>query len=193
MAKTESKQEHVYQIKITLKGSKPPIWRRFQVTGDTTLQKLHGIIQIVMGWENSHLHQFIIGGKEFGEPDSEFDDFGPGTFNEKKFKLNNVVKKEKQRFEYQYDFGDDWRHDILIEKILPLDPSIKYPVVLDGKRACPPEDCGGVWGYEDILEIIGNPKHEQYEEIMDWLGGEFDPEEFQVDQVNKYLGHPRRL
>ncbi len=174
----------IYQIKITLIGAKPPIWRRFQVGGDITLHRLHGIIQIVMGWENAHLHSFEIAGKEYGEPNPEF---VSDSLNEKKFKLCDVVEKEKQRFKYEYDFGDDWLHDVVVEKILPADPGAKYPVVLDGARSCPPEDCGGVWGYMDMLEIIRNPKHERYEELLEWIGDEFDPEAFSIDQINACL------
>jgi len=178
------KWKNIYQLKITLIGSKPPIWRRFQVSDDITLQRLDGIIQIVMGWENAHLHQFVINGEEYGKPDKEFD---KEINNEKKFTMGEIIVREKQRFEYQYDFGDDWRHDLLVEKIFPAEPDWKHPVVLVGARACPPEDCGGIWGYMDMLEIMSNPKHERYDEIMDWTGGEFDPEAFPMDEINTCL------
>ena len=135
-----------------------------------------------MGWENYHLHQFIVGNAYFGEPDPDFD-----AEDDRKVKLIQIVRTEKQKFTYEYDFGDDWRHEILVEKIHQPEPRVRYPVCLKGKRACPPEDCGGVWGYDDLLEIIKDPDNEEYEEMMDWLGGEFDPEAFDLDSINQRL------
>jgi hypothetical protein len=178
----KSKAVPIYQIKVTLKDSKPPIWRRFQVTSDTTLYKLHLILQEVMGWDNYHLHQFIVGHTYFGEPDPDYD-----SEDDRKVNLSQIVEREKQKFTYEYDFGDSWLHEILIEKILLPEPGVRYPICLKGKRACPPEDCGGVWGYDDLLEIIKDPDNEEYEEMMDWLGGEFDPEFFDLDSINQRL------
>ena len=180
----ELASEVIYQIKVTLRGSKPPIWRRIQVAGDTNLGKLHRIIQEVMGWYNSHLHEFIIDGEHYGEPSP--DDFFD-VEDENKFKLSRVVFGEKSRLVYEYDFGDSWEHVLLVEKILPPEPGVRYPICLKGKRACPPEDCGGIWGYESLLEIIRDPEDSEHEEMLEWLGGEFDPEEFDLDGVNKGL------
>jgi hypothetical protein len=105
----------------------------------------------------------------------------------KNMKISYLLKKEKDKIVYEYDFGDGWEHDVLLEKILPADEKLKSPVCLAGKMACPPEDCGGVWGYADLLEILKNPKHEEYDSYMDWLGGEFDPEHFDKEAVNKIL------
>jgi hypothetical protein len=182
MKSRQSKKAPIYQIKVTLKDSKPPIWRRLQVAGDTTLYGLHLILQEAMGWENYHLHQFIVGRTYFGEPDPDFD-----AEDDSNVKLGQIVQREKQKFTYEYDFGDDWLHEILLEKILPPEPGVRYPVCLKGKRACPPEDCGGVWGYDDLLETIKDPGNEEYEEMMDWLGGEFDPEAFDLDSINQRL------
>ena len=135
-----------------------------------------------MGWENYHLHQFIVGNTYFGEPDPDFD-----AEDDRKVKLSQIVRSEKQKFTYEYDFGDDWLHEILIEKIHQPEQGVRYPVCLKGKRACPPEDCGGVWGYDDLLEIIKDPDNKEYEEMMDWLGGEFDPESFDLDSINQRL------
>ena len=184
---TSSKQPTepcVYQIKVTLKGSKPPIWRRIQVTSDTTLGKLHRILQVVMGWEDYHLHQFIIGGAYYGEPHP---DYGFEMKDEREVKLNQVVSGEKSRFTYEYDFGDSWEHELLVEKILPLEEGKHYPVCLKGKRACPPEDCGGIWGYYNLLEAIQNPNHPEHEELLEWVGEGFDPEEFDLDGINQVL------
>lgn len=183
--------KNIYQIKVTLKDSKPPIWRRILVADTTTLLKLHDILQTVMGWTNSHLHHFIINDEFYGEPmDDEFGDMG--TKNEARYKLNQLVSGKGFRFRYEYDFGDSWLHDLVVEKILPAEKGAQYPVCIAGKRACPPEDVGGVWGYEDFLEAISNPKHPEHKEMLEWAGGEFDPERFDLDEVNEGLRHPRK-
>jgi Plasmid pRiA4b ORF-3-like protein len=177
----------VYQIKVTLKGSKPPIWRRMQVTSETTLAQLHGILQRVMGWESYHLYQFVVGGMEYGDPrmleEMESEDA-------RRVSLATLVRGERDTFLYEYDFGDRWDHELLIEKVLPLEEGKRYPVCLMGKRACPPEDCGGVWGYAGFLEAIQDPKHPEHEEMLEWVGGAFDPDAFDLDEVNTAL---RRL
>lgn len=183
----QPRNDVVYQLKVTLKGSKPPIWRRLQVPGNISLHKLHLILQVAMGWANAHLYQFRVGGTEFGEPDPEGDFYGLKMKNSRKTELSKVAPREKTRFIYEYDFGDSWEHEILIERILPTEPGIRYPVCLAGRRACPPEDCGGIWGYADLLEIIGDPGHEEHEEMMEWLGGWFDPKAFDMDEVNGIL------
>jgi len=174
----------VYQLKITLKGAKPPIWRRVQVPSDITLEELHYLIQMAMGWTDSHLHQFTINGVEYGQPMPEYDF---DVRNEAPVKLSRVVAGEKSKFHYTYDMGDDWEHEILVEKVLPRDANQFYPVCIKGKRACPPEDCGGVWGYGDFLEAIHNPEHPEHETMLEWIGGEFDPEAFDIDEVNEAL------
>lgn len=181
----------IYQIKVTLNDSKPPIWRRVLVEDTTTLGKLHTILQTAMGWTNSHLHHFIINDDFYGEPDEdEFSDIE--TKNEKRFRLNQFVTRKGFKFVYEYDFGDSWEHTILVEAILPAEKGTQYPVCIAGKRACPPEDVGGVWSYEDFLKVIANPKDPQYEEMMEWLGVKFDPERFNLAHVNEGLRHPRR-
>jgi len=175
----------VYQLKVTLKGSKPPIWRRIQVPGDVTLYKLHKVLQVAMGWTDSHLHQFIAHGRYYGEPDPDFADMD--VVNERRVKLSQVADREKAKFIYEYDFGDDWLHEILVEKILPPEAGASYPACLAGKRSAPPEDCGGIWGYEEFLGAIGDPKHPEHEEMLEWVGGEFDPEAFDLAAVNREL------
>ena len=151
------KPTQIYQIKVTLNDTHPPIWRRIQVPGNTTLLKLHDILQIVMGWEDYHLHMFTIEGSIYGDPaDDEYGDLG--TIDEANYKLNQVIDREGQRFTYEYDFGDSWDHTLLVEKILPPQEGVRYPICLKGKRACPPEDVGGVWGYENFLEAIRDPE-----------------------------------
>ncbi len=181
-----SKPIEVYQIKVTLRGSHPPIWRQIQVTSDTTLAKLHRILQRVMGWEDTHLHQFVIQDERYGTPYKN--DEGPRKMRgERKHKLGDVVPAEGSEFTYDYDFGDDWQHVLVIEKILPPQENIHCPLCLAGARACPPEDVGGLPGYGNFLEAMRDPRHREHEEFLDWIGGAFDPEAFDVDQVNQKL------
>lgn len=185
MPPRKQKAASIYQLKVTLKGSKPPIWRRIQVRSDTKLPQLHEILQIAMGWMDSHLHQFIAGRTFYGVPDPEFG--LDGMEDESKIRLDRLLAFEKDKIVYEYDFGDGWEHDILLEKILEPDAAVHYPVCMTGKRACPPEDCGGVWGYANLLETLNDPQHEEYEDMLGWVGGEFDPAAFDLDEVNEAL------
>ncbi len=178
--------KQIYQIKVTLKYIRPPIWRRIQVPANITLAKLHDILQIAMGWEGYHLHLFSIGEADYGDPQDDETGFH-SILSEKRYRLNQVIPGEGTRFTYEYDFGDSWDHELLVEKILPPEPGAAYPRCLKGKRACPPEDVGGVWGYAGFLEAIQDPDHPEHEEMLDWIGGEFDPEEFDLDLVNRAL------
>jgi len=179
--------DQVYQFKIVLKDIKPPIWRRIQVPKTYSFWDLHVAIQDAMGWYDCHLHEFKLinyfTGAEIniGIPDEEFEDYKtlPGW----KYKITDYFILEKQWVNYIYDFGDYWKHRITLEKILPKEKNIDYPICIKGKRACPPEDCGSSYGYENFLEIIRNPKDEQYEEMLEWVGGEFDPEHFDPKEV----------
>jgi len=174
----------IYQLKITLKDIKPPVWRRVEVPGEFTLGRLHTPIQMAMGWEGGHLHQYTVFGMEYGMPEEDLD---MGVEDEDRITLDRLPLHEKVKFHYVYDFGDDWQHEILVEKILPRVAGKTYPVCVKGKRACPPEDVGAVWGYADFLEILGDREHPQREEMMVWVGGGFNPEAFDPDQVNRRL------
>lgn len=178
----------IHQLKVTLKGSKPPIWRRFKVSDQITLFKLHKILQVVMGWTDSHLHHFLIGKTYYQEPDREF---GSGAVNEKRVKLSQLRLREKTKFYYEYDFGDGWEHEIVVEKIMPAAGENCLPVCLKGSRACPPEDIGGIWGYADFLEALHDPTHPDHEGMLEWIGGQFDPEAFYLAEVNRSLGKIR--
>lgn len=184
MAKSDQKERLIYQLKVTLKDSKPPIWRRVQVASDVSLAKLHQILQVAMGWTDSHLHQFVVGQTYYGIPDPGFDF---EVEDERRARLNQVAPGVKKKFIYEYDFGDGWQHEIAVEKILQPEPGVRYPVCLAGKRACPPEDCGGVWGYESFLEIIRDLKHPEHDEMLEWAEGEFDSEAFDLNSVNQDL------
>jgi hypothetical protein len=176
MAKTKNAGV-IYQLKITLRDTKPPVWRRVQVQ-DCTLGRLHDVIQTCMGWTNSHLHAFEVGGEQYSEPDP---DGMMETEDERKVKLSQVVARGFKKFAYTYDFGDNWDHTVEVEKTLEAEPGVRYPRCVDGKRACPPEDCGGPWGYADFLKAIRDPKHPEHEDMLEWAGDGFDPEEFDVE------------
>jgi hypothetical protein len=174
----------VYQLKITLRGvSKPPVWRRILVPGNITLRELHEIIQRVMGWGNCHLHVFTTEWQEYGSPDPEL-----GHANDQKIRLDQVLTGQGDRLRYTYDFGDDWEHDIVAEQTLTPEPGQAYPRCTAGKGACPPEDCGGAWGYADLKEILADSSHDQHQDMLDWLGiesgTEFDPAEFSVTEAD---------
>ena len=174
----------IFQLKIALNGTKPTIWRRVLVKDSISFYRLHMIIQNVMGWWNSHLHEFSVNGLRIGDP---YDDDTGEVTDSKKVRLEEFLSHEKQIFTYIYDFGDNWEHIILIEKTLERDPSKKYPFCIAAKRNCPPEDCGGIWGYENLLKILQNKNHKEHKEMLDWVGGKFDSEHFDLEEVNKNL------
>ncbi|QDT48926.1 Plasmid pRiA4b ORF-3-like protein [Symmachiella dynata] len=183
-----SSSERLYQFKITLMDWEPLIWRRIQVK-NSTLDKFHEHIQSAMGWTNSHLHQFEIDGERYGDPeilDDGFADFH--CVDSTVTKISAIVPKDGSRFGfiYQYDFGDNWVHEVVFEGCLCTDPGQRYPLCLEGESACPPEDIGGVWGYAEFLEVIGDPKHEQHQEFLEWRGP-FAPEEFDAGKTTKLM------
>jgi hypothetical protein len=175
------------QLKITLCHSKPPIWRRVVVRADMTLNRLHHVIQIAMDWTNSHLHQFRLGRVFYGIPDREFDGYGFEMLNEKQYTVADLAPEAKQKFIYEYDFGDSWEHEIRVEKVLPPDPAFKHPVCLAGANQRPPEDCGGIPGYYNLLAILADPNTEEHEEMKEWVGGEWDPGRFDLEETNARL------
>ena len=180
----------MYQLKITLSGTQPLIWRRLLVRGDMSLGLLHCVLQVAMGWTNSHLHQFIIGEERFTDPRLGADAFGEGEAdrNENIATLMEIVPQAQACFGYEYDFGDSWEHLLEVEEIHPPGPAPKYLAqCLDGKRACPQDDCGGIWGYAEFLKAIKNPKHPEHKNMREWIGGHFDPEEFRLEHINRCL------
>lgn len=176
---TTNQQEQIYQLRVTLKDIKPPIWRRFQFRGSDSFLALHLAIQAFMGWEDAHLYQFNVGSIELtdAETAAEF-----GVRDAENATLQSLVKQSGAKFRYLYDFGDSWEHDLVVEQLLPPESGIVYPRCLAGQRACPPEDCGGVWGYYNLLEDLAAGSLEDH-----WAEG-FDPEAFDVRQANQRLG-----
>lgn len=176
----------VHRIKITLRDSRPPIWRRLEVPSGITLRELHDVIQAAFGWEDYHMWAFEGGRDRYGVADRDL-----GIRSAASKRLSQVAFRTGGRLRYTYDFGDDWEHDILIEDVTEPEPDIAYPRCLTGRRACPPEDCGGIWGYDYLIEILADPGHEEHEDRLEWLGldsaNKFDPAAFDVDQVNSAL------
>lgn len=171
----------IYRLKVTLRDIRPPIWRRVELSADTSLFDLHGVLQAAMGWTDSHLHQFIHRDTYYGPPDREF---GMPMASERRTKLHDLLERPKDRFVYEYDFGDSWEHDVVLEEIAEAQPGVRYPRVVGGKRACPPEDVGGSPGYLEFIAAISDPYHEEHQAMLDWVGGRFDPEDFDVIAVN---------
>jgi yecA family protein len=172
-----------YQLKITLNGSKPEIWRRLRLPSDTNLAMLHQILQITMGWEDYHLHEFLRSKKRYGPP---MDEFETNILNEYEYNLDQLLQREGDHLTYTYDFGDNWEHEVLLEKITPRHNDAAAQCTAGG-RACPPEDCGGIYGYARMLKLLRKPAHEEYEEILEWLGDDFDPGAFDKQSVNRAL------
>jgi hypothetical protein len=178
----------IYQLRIALLGIRPPIWRRVQVRSDVRLSRLHEIFQVAMGWTDSHLHQFIIDGQSYGEPDMEY---AMPLVNDHSVRLAEVVSQPRTTFRYEYDFGDSWEHNVLVEEILDPVYRQRYPVCLDGRRACPPEDVGGVEGYRQFLAAVRDSSHEDHEAMLEWVGGQFDPTALDLASVNRRLARLR--
>lgn len=176
----------VYQLKISLRGAKPPIWRRLEVPADIDLARLHRIVQIAFAWQDSHLHVFDTDYGKFGIADAEL-----GHRAEKPVTLEQVAPGPGKKFFYTYDFGDDWEHDILVEKVLDRDKTAPYPRCTGGRRAAPPDDCGGMWGYAEHLAALADPRHPEHQDRLDWIGlddpADFDPAAFDPKEVTKAL------
>jgi hypothetical protein len=176
-------RREIYQIKVTLRGSKPPIWRRLLLWSETPLDEVHDVLQIAMGWTDSHLHQFLASQRRYGVPDPEWGE--DDLIDESDIPLRSILTRESGSILYEYDFGDGWEHTIELEKILHED--LDVPVCLEGRRACPPEDVGGLWGYSEFLEAISDRSHPEHEEYREWVDETFDAERFDLGEVNELL------
>jgi hypothetical protein len=168
---------NTYQLKVTLRGTRPPVWRRVVVPGNLTLARLHCVIQDAMGWHDCHLHSFTVNGTEFGVPDRDGCGFGPEMEPETKYRLEDLVE-EKDRFSYAYDFGDNWIHGVLVERVTP--GALASARCIAGARACPPEDCGGPWGHAELVEALVDDSHERHAELRRWVPPGWTPERFDV-------------
>ena len=188
----------VYYLRVILENSKPVIWRDILVPSDLSLEALHYVIQTVMGWENSHAHQFIAekviysNDTERNNVDDEYglldtEELEKQNCNEKKYTVGNLLTKEGASIVYEYDLGDSWTHQVELRKILPVDANVRQPRCIKGEKACPPEDCGGIWGYTDMLESLQNTEDTH---ILTWFGENFNPTDFDIEAINKTL---RRL
>lgn len=180
----------IIQLKITIQDTEPHIWRRVLVDRGISFYEFHCVLQLVFGWKNSHLFEFRYKNCRISEQSEGFDDddFGDSTFVDSIFvSLGAFLIKENQEFIYEYDFGDGWEHEIIVEKLLPEDPKQKYPVCIGGELNCPPEDCGGTHGFKQLLKIIADKKHPEHKEMMNWVGKKYDPKYFDKDAANKKL------
>jgi Plasmid pRiA4b ORF-3-like protein len=183
--KRDSTPASLFQLKITLHYLHPPIWRRVLVPDTITLRRLHTVIQSVMDWGGGHLHEFRLPARGFGPPLRRFGHEGE---DENATLLRDVLARKGRTLHYEYDFGDGWLHAIKLEKILPMEPGGRYPVCVAGARACPPDDCGGPPGYDQLVEAVANPSAPDNARLLAWCG-QWDPEAFDLETVNRRLGH----
>ena len=175
----------VCQLKITLKYTTPPVWRRVQVTGDITLGDLHYVVQTVMGWEDDHLHAFRVGRIEYAPVEGDRAVTETGASDEWEAQVGAVLPAVGRKLLYTYDFGDTWNHEIVRERVVAGEEGRRYPVCLAGARACPPEDCGGVYGYENLVAALADPTDPDYEYWRERVGDDYDPEAFDLEAINK--------
>jgi hypothetical protein len=176
----------IYRLYVFLLDIAPPIWRRLELSSETSLAQLHKVLQAAMGWQDYHLHEFEIGGQRYGVPDTAYDLPGE-VVKDSTVKLSSALPRKGASLLYSYDFGDNWAHSVVLEDIVPIEPDTKYPRVLDGARACPPEDSGGPYGYADLVEILAKPRHREHRQMREWAGKNFDPEKFSAKATNLLL------
>lgn len=179
----------IFQLRIDLQDSKPPIWRRILVEKNITFYDLHQILLIVMDWHGGHLYEFEINETRISDiyPDDDFMDFRDPPMDASKTKLTKMKLAAGMKFTYIYDFGDYWVHKIKVEKVLPRDPNIQYPTCTKGKLNTPPDDCGGIYGFYEMLDIIADPTHPEFQNMVDWLGEGYDPSHFDLGEINEIL------
>jgi hypothetical protein len=182
--KSSATTKSIYQLRISLLGTDPEIWRTIQVPGGTKFSNLHNVIQIAMGWENAHLYHFIVD-KQFICPDESAQD--GEAIKSSKVVLQDVASRTGHKLQYEYDFGDSWEHEIVVEQLLAPEKGASYPRCIAGERACPPEDCGGTWGYERVLGALKDRENPDYAEVLEWLGDGYDPEKFDMAEVDTRL------
>jgi len=176
-------KDSIIRISITLLDVDPAIWRRIEVPASFTLEGLHDVIQTVMGWADYHLHHFQFADVMYGVPSPEDREMNDG----RKIKLSTALVDGERAFQYLYDYGDGWCCIVVLEAVAPTVPGTVYPRLVEGARRGPPEDVGGPWGYGEFLEAIADPKHERHAELLEWCGGDFDPQQFDIDKINRRL------
>jgi Plasmid pRiA4b ORF-3-like protein len=174
----------IFQLNVQLREVRPPVWRRVLVPGEIDLAELHEVVQVAMGWTNSHLHEFEVGSARYGGPDP---DWGLDEVADESRVRLSAIAGEGSRLRYAYDFGDGWQHDVIVEKVLDPQPGSRYPCCVAGRRACPPEDVGGPWGYQEFLVAVADPGHDEHEYWLKWAGGGFDPAGFDLAAVDEAL------
>jgi hypothetical protein len=183
MPRPSRKDGSVARIKVTIVNIRPPVWRRLEVPLSSSFGDLHDILQIAFAWQDYHLHLFDVAGVHIGTPDDEWEE---EVIDEEQVRLGQLLETG-DRFRYEYDFGDDWTHHAVVEDIVPPDPAATHPRCLGGRRAAPPEDSGGPWGYARMLEILADPDDEDHDEIAEWIGQEWDPDAFDRETINREL------
>jgi hypothetical protein len=180
----------VYQLKVTLRSVKPPVWRRIVVRSNISLGELALVLEAAMGWLGGHLHVFEAEGAWYGSADPDWDS---NDLDENEHRLSEVVHTVGSKMRWDYDFGDGWEHDVVVERITDAVPGVEYPLCLAGRRACPPEDCGGPPGYAELLKALADPSHPDHDDLRRWVPPGFDPASFDVEDVNDALRSPRPL
>ncbi|MCB9228486.1 MAG: plasmid pRiA4b ORF-3 family protein [Deltaproteobacteria bacterium] len=174
---------------ISIIGTDPLVWRKVRLSNHMTLNDLHWAIQGAFGWENAHLHAFYVNtGRISGNEMDDLDDpDGDENTDSNGISIHDLIEQREKKFTYEYDFGDSWHHEIKIVGTEPLETPMKVPECIDGERCCPPEDCGGVWGFENFLEVMADPSHEEYADMKDWYGRRFNAEKFSIADANKEI------
>lgn len=185
-----AKQGSVHRLKVTLREVRPSVWRRIEVSSDVTLGRLSGILEAAMGWLGGHLHAFDVAGTIYGIPDPDWE---VTALDEGRFRLGAVLPWVGSTMRWDYDFGDGWKHDVVVEAIGPPELGMEYPVCLKGRRACPPEDCGGPWGYGELLQLLAAPDLEDPDDRRGWVGPYFDPARFDQREATTAMRSPRPL
>ena len=184
--------QRIVRLRIELSDTEPPIWRRVDVPADFPLRRLHDVIQAVFDWVGYHRHQFEIDDRIYGAPEHDDGDLeGTRLYSDRNIRLGALLDRGVERFVYRYDFGDDWEHVVTVERVLDPEDGVDYPILVDGARRAPPEDCGGPPGFEAFLEAMRDEAHEEHEAMMGWYGERFDPEDLELEAVEAMLGRIR--
>lgn len=183
-------EDTIHQLRVTLRWVKPPVWRQIAVRSDTNLAELAAILEGAMGWLGGHLHAFEGAEARYAIPDPEWPD---DDLDEREYRVTDVLPDVGSKLRWDYDFGDGWEHDVVVEEIGPQRSDFDGPVCLTGSMACPPEDCGGPMGYEDLLDALSDPAHPEHDDMREWAPPGFDPAHFDVDQATAAMRSPRPL